>query len=75
MIFDKTKLLSVYDATKDQEPMPYGKAERGHSPDTKILAIAGTGRRAAWRKEYSPMTTGDVILAVLVVFLGAVGTF
>jgi NADH-quinone oxidoreductase subunit I len=38
MIFDKTKLLSVYDATKDQEPMPYGKSERGHSPDTKILA-------------------------------------
>jgi NADH-quinone oxidoreductase subunit I len=27
MIFDKTKLLSVYDVTKDQEPMPYGKAE------------------------------------------------
>jgi hypothetical protein len=27
MIFDKTKLLSVYDATKDKEPMPYGKAE------------------------------------------------
>jgi NADH-quinone oxidoreductase subunit I len=38
MIFDKTKLLSVFDATKDQEPMPYGAAERGHSPNTKILA-------------------------------------
>jgi NADH-quinone oxidoreductase subunit I len=38
MIFDKTKLLSVYDATKDQEPMPFGQAERGHSPNTKILA-------------------------------------
>jgi NADH-quinone oxidoreductase subunit I len=40
MIFDKTKLLSVYDATKDQEPMRYGKAEPGHSQDTKILAPA-----------------------------------
>ena len=41
MIFDKTKLLSVFDATKDQEPMPYGKSEPGHSPDTKILAPLG----------------------------------
>ena len=37
MIFDKTKLLSVFDATKDQEPMRYGKSPAGPSPETKIL--------------------------------------
>ena len=29
MIFDKTKLLSVFDATKDHEPMRYGKPPAG----------------------------------------------
>jgi NADH-quinone oxidoreductase subunit I len=42
MIFDKTKLLSVYDVTKDQEPMPYGTAEPGHSQNTKILPSLGS---------------------------------
>jgi len=37
MIFDKTKLLSVYDVTRHQEPMRYGPAPAGHSPETKIL--------------------------------------
>jgi NADH-quinone oxidoreductase subunit I len=37
MIFDKTKLLSVYDVTKDQEPMRYGESPGGPSPETKDL--------------------------------------
>ena len=74
MIFDKTKLLSVFDVTKDQEPMPYGKAERGHSADTKILAEQAVSSDAT-RGKKNAMTTGDVILAALVVVLGAAGTF
>ncbi len=38
MIFDKTKLLSVYDTTKDLEPMPYGKPAVNASSETKLLA-------------------------------------
>ncbi len=41
MIFDKTKLLSVYDTTRGQEPMRYGKAQASHSPDTKLLPTSG----------------------------------
>jgi NADH-quinone oxidoreductase subunit I len=37
MIFDKTKLLSVYDVTKDQEPMRFGKSPAGGSRETKML--------------------------------------
>ena len=37
MIFDKTKLLSVYDVTKDQEPMPFGRSPAGHALQTKVL--------------------------------------
>jgi NADH-quinone oxidoreductase subunit I len=32
MIYDKTKLLSVFDATKDAEPMRYGKPPKLTSP-------------------------------------------
>jgi len=38
MIFDKTKLLSVYDTTKDREPMPYGKPPATAASETKLLA-------------------------------------
>ena len=41
MIFDKTKLLSVFDVTKDQEPMRYGKPPAEHAPETKILPSLG----------------------------------
>ncbi len=37
MIFDKTKLLSVYDLTKDLEPMPYGKPPANPPAETKLL--------------------------------------
>jgi NADH-quinone oxidoreductase subunit I len=37
MIFDKAKLLSVFDATKDAEPMRYEAAPPGPAPDTKML--------------------------------------
>ncbi len=37
MIFDKTKLLSVFDLTKDQEPMRYGKPPAQHASETKVL--------------------------------------
>jgi len=37
MIFDKAKLLSVFDTTRDQEPLRYGRPPADHSPDTKIL--------------------------------------
>ena len=41
MIFDKTKLLSVFDLTKDQEPMRYGKPPVEHASDNQDLAVAG----------------------------------
>jgi NADH-quinone oxidoreductase subunit I len=37
MIFDKTKLLSVFDLTKDEEPMRYGKPPAEHASETKML--------------------------------------
>jgi len=37
MIFDKTKLLSVFDATKDAEPMKYAAPLSGPAPETKML--------------------------------------
>jgi NADH-quinone oxidoreductase subunit I len=37
MIFDKTKLLSVFDLTKDSEPMRYGKPPAQHASATKML--------------------------------------
>ncbi len=37
MIFDKTKLLSVFDLTKDQEPMRYGKPPADHASATNVL--------------------------------------
>ena len=37
MIFDKTKLLSVFDATKDAEPMKYAAPPAGHALETKML--------------------------------------
>jgi NADH-quinone oxidoreductase subunit I len=37
MIFDKTKLLSVFDLTKDQEPMRYGKPPLEQASETKML--------------------------------------
>jgi NADH-quinone oxidoreductase subunit I len=37
MIFDKTKLLSVFDATKDAEPMKYAAPPPGPAPETKML--------------------------------------
>ena len=39
MIFDKTKLLSVFDATKDAgADAVWGGRAAGHSPNTKIAA-------------------------------------
>jgi len=37
MIFDKTKLLSVFDATKDAEPMKYAAPPAGPAAETKML--------------------------------------
>jgi NADH-quinone oxidoreductase subunit I len=37
MIFDKTKLLSVFDATKDAEPMKYAVPPPGSATQTKVL--------------------------------------
>ena len=37
MIFDKTKLLSVFDATKDAEPMRYAAPPPGPAPETEML--------------------------------------
>ena len=46
MIFDKTKLLSVFDATKDNEPMPFGKAEPAVlSSSTELTAMTNEPTR------------------------------
>jgi NADH-quinone oxidoreductase subunit I len=37
MIFDKTKLLSVYDVTRHQEPMHYSPSPAGPAKETRIL--------------------------------------
>jgi NADH-quinone oxidoreductase subunit I len=37
MVFDKAKLLSVFDATKDLEPMPYGRPPGDPRSETKLL--------------------------------------
>ena len=37
MIFDKTKLLSVFDATKDAEPMKYAAPPANPATETKML--------------------------------------
>ena len=37
MIFDKTKLLSVFDATQDAEPMKYAAPPAGPAPETNML--------------------------------------
>jgi NADH-quinone oxidoreductase subunit I len=37
MIFDKAKLLSVYDVTRHSEPMRYAAAPEGPAKETKIL--------------------------------------
>jgi NADH-quinone oxidoreductase subunit I len=41
MIFDKAKLLSVFDTTRDQEPLRYGRPPADHTPETKILPSSG----------------------------------
>jgi NADH-quinone oxidoreductase subunit I len=38
MIFDKTKLLSVFDLTKDVEPMKYNKSPAGSNHGTEVVA-------------------------------------
>ncbi len=38
MIFDKTKLLSVFDLTKDAEPMRYNKPPVG-TPSTEVVSL------------------------------------
>jgi NADH-quinone oxidoreductase subunit I len=43
MIFDKTKLLSVFDATKDLEPMPFGKPPAASVSETKLLPPSEAG--------------------------------
>jgi NADH-quinone oxidoreductase subunit I len=40
MIFDKTKLLSVFDLTKDAEPMRYGKPPESAGPTTIVTRPA-----------------------------------
>jgi len=40
MIFDKTKLLSVFDLTKDAEPMKYNPPPTGASPSTEVVRTA-----------------------------------
>ena len=42
MIFDKTKLLSVFDLTKDAEPMKYAKPPEGPSGSTERIASPAT---------------------------------
>jgi len=37
MIFDKTKLLSVFDLTKDSEPMRYNRAPASQSTSTEVV--------------------------------------
>ncbi|WP_422926399.1 NuoI/complex I 23 kDa subunit family protein [Singulisphaera sp. PoT] len=39
MIFDKSKLLSVFDATKDAEPMKYGKGPTGAAAETTTKPV------------------------------------
>jgi NADH-quinone oxidoreductase subunit I len=38
MIFDKAKLLSVFDVTKDAEPMRFSKGPDGSQPATTTQA-------------------------------------
>ena len=40
MIFDKAKLLSVFDVTKEAEPMKFGTPAEGASPATQLLPPA-----------------------------------
>ena len=61
MIFDKTKLLSVYDATKDQEPMPYGKAE---PRDDWRPAVGESKRDDDWRAFVVLFGGGRNVLAI-----------
>jgi NADH-quinone oxidoreductase subunit I len=43
MIYDKTKLLSVFDATKDAEPMRYGTPPGLPSPGTPAFDAKPAG--------------------------------
>ncbi len=43
MIFDKTKLLSVFDQTKDAEPMKFNAPPSGRSIDTTEITKTGAG--------------------------------
>ena len=75
MIFDKTKLLIRVrrhqgpgaDAVRQGRARAFG----GHEDP----GVARASHAGSLRKERTPMTTGDVILAALVVVLGAAGTF
>ena len=43
MIFDKTKLLSVFDLTKDAEPLKYGTPPKGPSVSTEMIPSSTNG--------------------------------
>ena len=45
MIFDKAKLLSVFDATKDAEPMRYGKPPALPAPVIGQVPPSSTSNR------------------------------
>jgi len=42
MIFDKTKLLSVFDLTKDQEPLKYNRPPGPSAPEPKTVELVPT---------------------------------
>ncbi len=62
MIFDKTKLLSVFDLTKDQEPMRYGKPPVEHASDNQDLAVV---------PEVKEMPTMSILSALILVLCAA----
>ena len=85
MIFDKTKLLSVFDLTKDAEPMRYGAPPAPAARRRRPQLLPPTtnfpdrdpdlDRSPRTRADRGPLAQRDLILAVVVVVLGAAGTY
>ena len=84
MIFDKTKLLSVFDVTKEGEPMRLRPAARSPMPPTAnwwpstsadVVARTRFSPRRARTERVDMISSRDLILAIAVVVLGATGTY
>ena len=85
MIFDKAKLLSVFDLTKEAEPLKYGTppSPAAPPPSTQTLPpLTNTRDPPSDRRDVGKSRPGaqthvnrEEILAVLVVVLGAAGLY